>query len=185
MISFSRIALSPFLTYAIVNEMHQTAFLATAICGFSDWLDGYIAKNYNMKSVLGGFLDPLSDKIVIAALAIGLTAKGLLPVELTSVIVLRDVLLVAGSFYLRAQERPKGSTFFDTSGSATFKIIPSILSKANTGLQFSVVILTLAHFSFGHPPIYMIEPLWWITGTTTILSGVSYIDGSGIRRIKR
>jgi hypothetical protein len=55
--------------------------------------------------------------------------KGLLPLPLACVILGRDAALVGASFVLRAIEKPPGSPFFDTTDTATFKIVPSELSK--------------------------------------------------------
>lgn len=40
---------------------------------------------------------------------------------------------------------------------------------------------TLGNFAFGYPPVVYIEPMWWITATTTIMSGLGYLDGSAIK----
>jgi CDP-alcohol phosphatidyltransferase. len=51
--------------------------------------------------MLGSFLDPLADKILVATLYLSLTYVGLIPVELTSLVVSRDVLLVYAGLYIR------------------------------------------------------------------------------------
>lgn len=185
MITMSRIVSSPFLTYAIINDMKYTALIGCCVFGFTDWLDGYVAKNYNQMSVLGAFLDPVADKVLIGALSIGLCYKGLIPLALASVIIGRDVLLVLGAFTLRARERPDGSPFFDTTYSATFEIAPSTLSKVNTGFQFLLLASTIGNFGLGIPTLSYIEPLWWITAVTTFGSGIGYLDGTGIRRLSQ
>ena len=55
--------------------------------------------------------------------------------------------------------------------------------QVNTGLQFGLLTVTTANFAFGISDALYIEPLWYITGVTTILSGLGYIDGSGFRKI--
>jgi cardiolipin synthase (CMP-forming) len=87
------------------------------IAGFSDWLDGYIARRYNQQTVLGAFLDPAADKVVIGSLTLGLALKGLLPMPLAVLIVGRDVLILAMGFVQRAREKPKDAFFFDTTSS--------------------------------------------------------------------
>ena len=183
MITMSRIVASPALTYAIACDMKGWALGGCVLFGFTDWLDGFIAKRYNMRSVLGAFLDPLADKIFIGALALGLTVKGVFPLSLACVILGRDVVLVVGSFVIRARERPPGAPFFDTTSSATFQIVPSDFSKANTGCQIAVLALTMGHFAVGAPSMAVIEPLYWITAVTTVSSGLLYLDGTGIKRL--
>lgn len=65
-------------------------------------MDGWIARNFKgQASMLGSFLDPLADKILVATLYLSLTYVGLIPVELTSLVVSRDVLLVYAGLYIR------------------------------------------------------------------------------------
>ena len=54
----------------------------------------------------------------------------------------------------------------------------------NTALQFTLLGATLSHFA-GMPPFSVdaMEPLWYLTGATTVLSGLQYCDGSGMKRI--
>ena len=62
-ITLSRLAATPFLAYLILDQQYKLAFGGLVVFGFSDWLDGYIARNYNQTSVLGTFLDPFADKV--------------------------------------------------------------------------------------------------------------------------
>ena len=155
------------------------------VFGFSDWLDGYIARTYNQRTALGACLDPLADKIFIGALVTGLCAKGLFPLPLAAVIIGRDVLLISAAFIVRAIERPEGAPFFDANHSATFEIVPSDLSKVNTCCQFLLLVTSLGNFALDLPLTIFVEPLWWITATTTVGSGISYLDGSGLKKITR
>lgn len=60
-----------------------------------------------------------------------------------------------------------------------------MLQQINTGVQIFLLSATLAHFATGVPSLATIEPLWWITATTTLSSGLLYLDGSGRRKITR
>ena len=93
---------SPFLGMAIAYDYKSIALGGCAVAAFSDWLDGYIAKNYNQMTVLGGMLDPAADKIMIACLTAGCAWKSIMPMELAALIIGRDFLLLGASFYLRA-----------------------------------------------------------------------------------
>ena len=184
LITMTRMASSPLLAYAIVHDQKKIALIGCCVAAFSDWLDGYIAKNYDQSTVLGGLIDPIADKIFIGSLTAGMAFKGLLPFELAVLILGRDLVLLGGTFALRYFERPEGSPYFDTTYSATFEIIPSDLSKANTVTQFLLLSTTLVQFGMDLSTIqFIIEPLWWITGTTTLGSFVGYMDGSAIKRL--
>jgi cardiolipin synthase len=186
-ITYTRMFSSPFLGLAIVYDYKTAALAGCSIAAFSDWLDGYIAKNYNQMTVLGGMIDPAADKLMIGCLTAGIAWKGLLPVELCALIVGRDVFLLGCSFALRAMERPTGTPFFDTTYSATFEIIPSNLSKFNTIMQFGLLAGTLCNWGIagGLPPILAqgLEPLQYVTAATTLGSLVGYLDGSAIKRL--
>lgn len=101
------------------------------LCAGTDWLDGYLARKWNQQTVLGAFLDPAADKVVICSLTIGLTLKGLIPIELATIIVARDFFILLMGFIQRAREKKKDDFFFDTTSSATFEIVPSQLSKVD------------------------------------------------------
>ncbi len=183
-ITLTRMVASPGLAYFIVHDMKGLALGGCMLAAFTDWLDGYIAKNYSQSTVLGGMIDPVADKLVIGSLTAGLAIKGLMPVELATLIIGRDVFLFGASIVMRAMERPPGSPFFDTTYSATFEIIPSTLSKINTVNQFLLITVTLSHWMFDAPStIETITPLWYITGATTVSSLVGYLDGSAIKRL--
>ena len=107
-ITFTRILASPALGMAIVCDMKEVALGGCIVFAFSDWLDGYLAKKLNQRTVLGAFLDPMADKVMIGSLTLGLAFKGLLPLEMAAIIIGRDLALVGYSFYQRAKDKPEG-----------------------------------------------------------------------------
>ena len=141
-ITATRIACSPLLGMAIYHDYKTVALVGCVAASVSDWLDGYIAKNYNQMSIVGGFLDPLADKIFIATLTTALTMKGLIPVSLCALYIGRDVAMTGLTFYLRHKTKNEGDPFFD-GATSTMKVTPSDLSKVNTGLQMLLVCGTL------------------------------------------
>jgi len=192
-ITYTRMFCSPFLGWAIVHDYKQVALAGCAIAAFSDWLDGYIAKNYDQMTVLGGMIDPAADKIMIGCLTAGIAIKGLIPLELAALIVGRDIVLLGASFYIRYREMPVGTPFFDTTYSATFEIIPSNLSKLNTVLQFSLISTTLLHWGLDAGTLMpttmhvslgqVLVPMQLLTAATTVGSSLGYLDGSAVKRL--
>ncbi|XP_030854963.1 probable cardiolipin synthase (CMP-forming) isoform X1 [Strongylocentrotus purpuratus] len=172
-----RLALSPYIGYLVVNEQYLLGSSLFVLAGVSDLLDGWIARNFeNQQSVLGSIIDPLADKCLISILTISLTYSDLIPLPLTALIILRDVGLMSAAFYLRYQSLPQPITlrrYFDVTH-ATVQMKPTFISKVNTAVQLSLVGFTLIApvFSFiDHP---FLHGLWYVTASTTVLSGLSY-----------
>lgn len=61
-ITGTRIASIPVIASLIHLQQYEAATASLAVAGFSDWLDGFIARKYNLSTVLGSYLDPLADK---------------------------------------------------------------------------------------------------------------------------
>lgn len=100
MITVSRIAASPILGYAVVNDMKLLALGGCVVFAFSDWLDGYLARVLNQQTKLGAALDPLADKFLVGSLTVGLVYVELLPLSLAGLMLTRDLLLIGTSAYV-------------------------------------------------------------------------------------
>ncbi|XP_078505643.1 cardiolipin synthase (CMP-forming) [Lissotriton helveticus] len=177
LLSMTRIGLSPVLGYLIVQEDFNVALGVFALAGVTDLLDGYIARSWaNQKSVLGSALDPLADKILISFLYVSLTYTGLIPVPLTAMIVLRDIVLIAAVFYVRYQTLPPPKTIsrYFNPCYATAQLKPTFISKMNTGVQLILVAASLAAPVFNYVDSIYLQTLWCITAFTTAASAYSY-----------
>lgn len=82
-----------FCWLALGPRADVAAFFVLAASGFTDWLDGKLARMLNQQSQLGELLDPLVDRLYILATLAVLSVRGILPWELAVAIVFRDVLL--------------------------------------------------------------------------------------------
>lgn len=80
-LTLARIVACPFLGWAIVKGDFAVATGILAASGITDWLDGYLARKWNQKSVLGSVIDPMADKMLMTTLVVALTYEGLLPRE--------------------------------------------------------------------------------------------------------
>ncbi|CAL8073290.1 unnamed protein product [Calicophoron daubneyi] len=79
-ISFSRIILTPFIGHFIITKQLAYAVALGTLAGISDSLDGAIARRFpGQQSVVGTYLDPAADKIMVATLVISLTVSDLFP----------------------------------------------------------------------------------------------------------
>jgi len=98
LLSFLRILLIPVFFILIVHEGTELAGLVlVGVVMSTDWVDGYIARRTNSVSELGKILDPVSDRLAIAAVLVALLIRGALPLWAALLILVRDVgVLVVG-----------------------------------------------------------------------------------------
>ncbi|XP_010308113.2 cardiolipin synthase (CMP-forming) isoform X1 [Balearica regulorum gibbericeps] len=176
-LSMARMGLAPVLGYLIVEENFNVALGVFVLAGITDLLDGFIARNWaNQKSALGSALDPLADKILISVLYVSLTCANLIPVSLTSMIILRDVALIAAVFYVRYKtlSPPRTLSRYFNPCYATAQLKPTFISKMNTAVQLILVAASLAAPVFNYVDSIYLQTLWCITAFTTVTSAYSY-----------
>jgi cardiolipin synthase len=155
------ILLLPFL-YTLLNNHYQIAFYIFFFAGFSDGLDGYLARRYNWQSQLGGFLDPLSDKLFVSCSYITLGYLNQIPWWLVCIVLGRDVIIMIG---VKLYEYLCGSFTFHS----------TMLSKTNTVLQGCVVFAAVFQMGFMPLPQLLYQGLILVTTITTMISGCHYI----------
>lgn len=177
-ITVTRILASPGLGAMIIFEEKLIAFGSCMFLGFTDWLDGYIAKNYNQSSTMGAILDPIADKCLIGIVTSSLAVKGLLPFSLACTIIGRDVFLVGASFAIRYGNDDEEN--YDSN--KTITVVPSTLSKINTVVQVTLLTTILGLDGFNPSLLPYIEPLYYLTYATTITSLIGYLDGSAVKK---
>jgi cardiolipin synthase len=127
-----RICLAPFLVAAILENRFVLSFALFVAAGLTDALDGLLARVLKQRTVLGQYLDPIADKLLLSTLFLVLMYKGLMPITVTILVFGRDVgiLLVAAVLYAMLGRR---------------EFAPSIFGKANTVAQVLAVAVVLLH----------------------------------------
>jgi cardiolipin synthase len=94
LISFARLLLVPVFIWLYVISRVLPAMIILTVVGASDFVDGFVARATGQVSVLGKLLDPLADRVVIIAVLVAYSIKGTVPWWLSSVIVVRDVIIM-------------------------------------------------------------------------------------------
>jgi cardiolipin synthase len=132
LLTLARICLAPFLVSAILEDRYALSFYLFLAAGFSDALDGALARLLKQRTMLGQYLDPVADKLLLSTLFLVLMNKGLIPARVTVMVFGRDVgiLVVAALLYAAAGRR---------------EFVPSIFGKANTFAQIAAVAAVLLH----------------------------------------
>uniref|UniRef100_A0A0N4ZQY9 cardiolipin synthase (CMP-forming) n=1 Tax=Parastrongyloides trichosuri TaxID=131310 RepID=A0A0N4ZQY9_PARTI len=182
----ARIISTPYIGYLVVSEAYAPACVFFVVAGMTDFLDGYIARNWpSQRSLFGSIIDPVADKFLISVLFVSLTYTSLIPWQLTGLVLTRDISLIVGGFIKRYQILQKPITFkrfFDPSTDPV-RMLPTLMSKINTTLQLSLVAFSLAApvFNFTNHPA--LTALCWATAYTTLHSGLQYIGGKAMKKV--
>lgn len=170
LLTFSRIAAIPFLvvTFYVDSPYGNWAGLAVLVfAGLTDFFDGYFARAWEQQSMLGKFLDPIADKLLVAALLLMLVGfqriDGL--VILPAVVILCREILVSGlrEFLAGVQVR----------------VPVSRLAQWKTALQMlalGFLIVSTAGPQFGPFSTTQIgEAGLWVAAFLTLLTGYDYL----------
>ncbi len=158
-----RMVFVPFIVIHLVEGRYLWALVVFVIAGFSDGLDGLLARTLHQQTLLGQYLDPIADKLLLSTMFLVLSILHKIPWKFTVVVFSRDISILAASAVL-----------FAIAGLRNFR--PSIFGKANTFSQIGAVFFVL---------LFEIRPLRgiWIARTVflratfifTILSALHYV----------
>jgi len=162
LLTLARICLAPFLVAAILEDRFALSFGLFLVAGLTDALDGTLARVLKQHTILGSYLDPVADKLLLSTLFLVLMHKGLIPARVTVIVFGRDVgiLVVAAILYAAVGRRD---------------FAPSIFGKANTFAQVAAVAAVL---------LQQLTAAYWVTVVRlamldatmvlTVVSGLHY-----------
>ena len=125
-----RMIFVPFIVIHLVDGHYKWALIVFVIAGFSDGLDGLLARTLHQQTLLGQYLDPIADKLLLSTVFLVLSILHKIPWKYTVVVFSRDISILAASAVL-----------FAIAGLRNFK--PSIFGKANTVSQIGAVFFVL------------------------------------------
>jgi len=162
LITLGRILLVPIVVWAIASGEMWIAFVLFLVAGVSDAVDGYLAKRFDMASVLGAYLDPLADKALIVSIYLTLGINGEIPRWLVILVVSRDIMIVGGVVLSWLVGSP-------------LKMRPLLVSKLNTVAQivFACVVLGSLGFGIDVGPLNVV--LMGLVAVLTLLSIAAYL----------
>ncbi len=158
-----RMMFLPFIVINLVSGHYRWALILFVIAGMSDGLDGLLARLLKQQTLLGQYLDPIADKLLLSTMFLVLSILHKIPWKFTVLVFSRDISILFASAVLYA-----------IAGLRDFR--PSIFGKANTFAQVAAVFFVM---------LLQIEPARWIliarltflraTFAFTIISGLHYV----------
>ncbi len=164
-----RLAFLPFIIIEMFEGRYGWALLLFVLAGLSDGLDGLLARLLHQQTLLGQYLDPIADKMLLSTVFMVLSILGKIPWKYTVMVFSRDVCIVLISGLL-----------YTIVGLRDFR--PSIFGKANTFAQLAAVFFVM---------FYQVDHVKWVsvgektflraTFAFTIVSALHYVYLVGIR----
>lgn len=166
LLSVLRMGLAPLFIISVLDGKPLRALILFLVAGATDSLDGFIARRANQQSLLGAYLDPIADKILLTSAYIALSIPSLnhgvqIPLWITVLVIARDLMIVVMAVIMAL-----------ASGIRNFP--PSKLSKFNTLVQVVAVLVVLVSALLPN-----LEPaattLLYLVAATTLSSGLHYM----------
>jgi cardiolipin synthase (CMP-forming) len=162
LITLGRILLVPIVVWAISSGAMWAAFVLFLAAGVSDAVDGFLAKRFNMTTVLGAYLDPLADKALIVSIYVTLGISGVIPHWLVILVVSRDILIV-------------GAVLLSWLVGSPVKVKPLLVSKLNTVAQIAFACVVLGTLGFGIEANILTLALMGLVAALTLMSVAAYV----------
>ena len=157
-----RMLFLPFIVITFLDQHYTTALLLFVLAGLSDGLDGLLARWLHQQTVLGQYLDPIADKLLLSTLFLVLSVLHKIPWKYTVMVFSRDMAILATSAVL-----------YTIAGLRNFK--PSIFGKANTCAQIGAIFFVMLFQLYPARWVWMARTvLLWATFAFTAISWVHY-----------
>ena len=158
-----RMVFVPFIVIELVEGRYFWALALFVIAGLSDGLDGLLARKLHQQTLLGQYLDPIADKLLLSTMFLVLSILHKIPWKFTVLVFSRDISILAASAVL-----------FAIAGLRDFR--PSIFGKANTFSQIAAVFFVMLHQVVSAEWVGLARRIGlYATLALTILSALHYI----------
>jgi cardiolipin synthase len=162
LLTVARFCLVPVVVYMIGQGQWTLAFAIFVIAGLTDAVDGFIARKFDQRTVLGAYLDPLADKALLVSIYVTLAVGGVIPSWLAILVVSRDVMILGAVMVSWLLANP-------------VEINPLYVSKANTFAQIAFAAVALGSNAFNIELGRGLMALALVTGALTVVSTGAYL----------
>ncbi|MBI1821702.1 MAG: CDP-alcohol phosphatidyltransferase family protein [Nitrospirae bacterium] len=156
-----RILLIPFFINCLIYKYYSLALGILFFAFATDGLDGLIARLADQRTLLGTYLDPMADKLLLTASFVTLSVTKIVPVWASVTVVSRDIVLIFGTILMDMVQMK-------------VNITPTLAGKSSTVLQFLYLCLVLLFVIF-NKNLNSLFPLLVVTLALTVGSGLQYL----------
>jgi cardiolipin synthase len=154
--------LTPFIADGILHGRPLAAFWLAIAAGFTDIIDGFLARCFGSATTTGAYLDPIADKVLLSTIYMCLAIRATIPWWFVAIVFGRDFLILAASAL---------ALTFTTAR----KFPPSIWGKLSTFLQIVAAVVWMGRDAFPSLTLDSIgTALIWVSAAATVWSGVHY-----------
>jgi cardiolipin synthase (CMP-forming) len=171
LLTLARIMLTPFIAWHLSKNDPRGAFPILFFAGFSDGLDGYLARRFGWTSRAGAFLDPIADKLLLVTLWIGLGLAQRAPWWMVGLALGRDLAILAFSGIMLLVKGPRDFP-------------PSIWGKRSTFFQLSYCGWQVIDMAWHFLPEWWLQCWLALAAVATFWSAVDYYGTAG-RMLRR
>jgi len=165
--TLARLVLAPFIASDILHGRYGRAIILLFIAGFTDVIDGFLARRLQESTPVGAYLDPIADKVLLSVIYISLAVAGAIPWWMVAVVFGRDVLILAMAGY--------GLLF-----TSLRKFPPSVWGKISTLFQIVAALVVMVARA-GVPAPVTLALSFMIAAT--LVSGLHYV-WTGVRLLR-
>jgi cardiolipin synthase len=157
--TLARLVLAPFVASYILHGRYGRAIILLFAAGFTDVIDGFLARRLQISTRTGAYFDPIADKILLSVIYVSLGLTGAMPWWMVAVVFGRDVLILAMAGY---------GLLFTSLG----KFPPSVWGKISTFFQIAAALVVMGARAGIPAPVTLALSLML---AATIISGLHYI----------
>lgn len=168
-ITLLRLIFVPFIVICVLDGHWWAALVLFVLAGISDGLDGLLARLLHQRTILGQYLDPIADKLLLSGLFLVLSMVHRIPWRYTVMVFSRDICIVLTAALL-----------YTVANYNDFR--PSFFGKANTAAQVAALFFVLVDQVVVVPWVdWTRRGLLWLVFVLTLLSGIHYTILTGQR----
>jgi cardiolipin synthase (CMP-forming) len=159
LVTFARLVLAPFIALDILHNHYARGIILVFAAGFTDAIDGFLARRFGKTTQTGAYFDPIADKILLSVIYISLGFARAMPWWVVGIVLGRDVLILAmaafGLLFTKFRKFP-----------------PSVWGKISTFLQIAAALVVMGSRAGIAAPVRL---TLYLMVVGSVISGTHYV----------